>query len=286
MFEELISTLHFPSVGNGTAMPASPLVDHAARIMVLRDERFHIGHFVVKMPDEVHWSPEMYEICGVTHRSSPLTLADVISPFEGEDRARLAEAVAEALKHRKGFQGTLRVRRADGELRLVETVGDVVVEDGHLAAVVGLMRDVTEVTRGPAPAEESSRMKALVEAMPVPAVLTDRTMRIVACSDLWSKSHGVPRNEAIGKDLVEAVEKAPVGWALEHEKVVAGKTITTERTFHNPTTGRPVRCPTTLCPWRAEDGAVQGVLTMIGWSEFAFASKEVANHVRKRTGGR
>lgn len=279
MFDDQIAISQFPSL-----TISGPAPEYADRIMWLRDARFHIGHFVFRMPDEVHWSPEVFEICGLPVKHGPLGLEDVFSVFDSDDRARLAELLAQALRGKTGYQATLRLRRPDGEVRLVETVGDVVLEDGHLTAVVGLMRDVTDVPRPTAPMGETDRIKTVIEAMPVPAVLTDRQMRIVACSDTWCKSHGVSRADAIGKDLVQAVEKAPVGWALEHEKVVAGKAASTERQFVNPTTGRPVRCQTTLTPWVGEDGMVQGVITVVGWSEFAFASKEVAALVRRKNG--
>ena len=45
----------------------------ADRIMRLRDERFHIGHFVIEMPDRVFWSPEMFKICGLPPRDGSLS---------------------------------------------------------------------------------------------------------------------------------------------------------------------------------------------------------------------
>jgi hypothetical protein len=268
------SNVPLPGAGGG----------YAARIMRLRDERFHIGHFLIEMPDQVSWSPEMFKICGLPPREGPLSLKDIVGVFDIADREKLAKLIAESLKDRKGFHATLRIRNID-DLRLVEVVGDVIETDGRLAAIVGLMRDVTHIANQYAPTNELQRMTAIVEAMPCPAVLTDTSMRILAYCDVWARSHGISGKAAIGKDLVAAVEKAPVGWGLEHDKVVSGKTVTSDRVFHSPASGRPVNCPTMLTPWVDGEGTIRGVLTVIGWSEFAFASKEIAIHARKGARG-
>jgi PAS domain S-box-containing protein len=275
VYDDLITTLHFPSRDE-----AGPAMDYAGRMIRLKDERLHIGHFVVALPDEVHWSAEMFDIFGVPHRPGPLRLADVIEPFDSEDRVRLGELIRTSLRDRKGYHAKLRVRHPDGDLRLVETVGDVVVEDGRLAAVVGLLRDITSSAAAPMAGSDLERMRALIEAMPTPALLTDHEMRILACSDMWAKSHGVIASQVLGQDVLKVVHKAPVGWSLEHEKVLGGKAVTTDRMFHNPATGRPAKCMCSVLPWVVGDGTIRGAITIIGWSDFAYASKEIAAYVK------
>ena len=282
MFEDLVQGDHFHSTSgplHGCGMR------YADRVMRLWDERFHIGQFVLELPDRVAWTPEVFDIFGLQHREGHLSLADLVGAFEPEDRQRLVVLIAGSLRDRKGFHATLRVRQPGGEVRLAELACDVITNDGRLGAMVGLVRDVTRTVAQAPPQGEAERMGAIVAVMPVPAVLTDTSMRIVACSDVWARSHGVLGRNVRGLELIAAVDKAPVGWALEHDKVLGGKTITTERTYHSPASGRPLVCPTTLVPWVDSQGTVCGVLTMIGWSEFAFASKEIAILARKQMRG-
>jgi PAS domain-containing protein len=279
MFEDQVTALNFPS----PPKTGADLPEHAERIVRLCDERLRIGHFVIHLPDEVRWSPQMFEITGVPFRTGALKLEDMIEPFDGTDRIRLAEVVTTALKDRKGFQATLRLRRPDGSLRLVECVGDVTHDAGHLEAIVGVLREVEWRQAGPrGSVADLDQLKATVQAMPVPALLTDTEMHILAFSDLWAKSHGITSRDVVGKDVLEVVHRAPAGWALEHAKVVAGHPSTTERMFHDPATNRPMKCMTSLTPWRQADGAVAAVITIIGWSEFGFASKEIATFVKNR----
>lgn len=275
MYDNLITTLHFPSRDDAGPPPA-----YAGRMIRLRDERLHIGHFVVELPDDVHWSSEMFDIFGVAPRTGTLKLADVIAPFDPEDRVRFGDLIRSSLKDRKGYHAKLRVRHPDGDIRLVETVGDVVVEDGRLAAVIGLVRDITTTAGAPMATTELDRMRALIEAMPTPALLTDHEMRILACSEMWAKSHGVTAAQVIGQDVLKVVHKAPVGWSLEHDKVLGGKTVETERLFHNPATGRPAKSMCSVIPWVVADGSIRGAITVIGWAEFAYASKEIAAFVK------
>jgi len=276
LFEDRVSSLHFRSAGELGGLP-----DYTGRLTQLRDERFHIGHFIVRLPDEVQWSPEMFEICGLPPRAGPLSLVDVIEPFDGEDRAKLADLIKESLTDRLGYQATLRLRRPDGTVRLVEVVGDVVVAGGSLTALVGLMRDVTSAAHPEEERPHQDPIRRIIESMPVPALLTDPQMRILAHSEPWARSHGIARN-VIGEDLVSAVYKAPPGWALEHARAVAGERVTAERLFYNPATNRPAKCITTLTPWIDRGGATRGVVTVIGGSDFTFASKDIAIQAKRR----
>lgn len=276
MYDDLVTSLHFSSPDDDFV--ATP--PHVGRLMRLGDERFHVGHFVLSLPEDVQWSSEMFDICGLPRQAGMLRLADFVEPFDGTDRLTLADLIRTSLLERQGFQARLRVRRPDDEVRLVEIVGDVVVDGGRLVAIVGLMRDITGQASPPVATSELERMRVLIEAMPVPALLTDPEMRILACSETWAKSHGVIAAQVIGQDVLKAVHKAPVGWSLEHEKVLAGRTVETERTFHNPASGRPSKCACALTPWVVDDGTIRGVITIIGWSDFAYASKEIAAFVK------
>jgi PAS domain-containing protein len=224
----------------------------------------------------------MYEITGRPPQATGLGLADLIEPFEGVDRIRFAEIVGHSLREKTGYQTVLRLRRPDGTLHRVEVAGDVMVDGEQLLGFVGLMREVSQSDSVAPSGDNLERAGALVKAMPIPAVLTDPDMRVLAFSNLWARSHGVASGEIVGHDLIEVVPRAPVGWALEHAKVVAGQTIIGDRTFHNPLTGRPVKSMANLCPWYGEDGAVQAVITMIGWSDLIYATKEIAAAMKGR----
>lgn len=97
---------------------------------------------------QVSWSEELYRIYGLEPGSRDINFDVFVSFVHPDDRQRVAGHVREALGRPGRFQWIERIVRADGAVRDLDTVGEVVVDDdGQAVALVGTCRDVTEERR-------------------------------------------------------------------------------------------------------------------------------------------
>jgi len=75
-----------------------------------------------------------------------------------DDRARVREVIAAALRERRRFEVEYRIRRADGETRWVWERGVGIYDGAHrLSAIEGIIQDVTERVRAEAALREAER---------------------------------------------------------------------------------------------------------------------------------
>ncbi|MEM9189109.1 MAG: PAS domain-containing protein, partial [Myxococcota bacterium] len=104
------------------------------------------GHWRVDLREEsLYWSPEVYRIHGLDPSEFTPTLDNAIDAYHPDDRARVAAHVAEAIEQKQGFDFQLRLIRADGEERLVRSVGRPELgPNGSVVGVIGVFQDITE----------------------------------------------------------------------------------------------------------------------------------------------
>ncbi len=98
--------------------------------------------------DQVIWSPELCRILGVAEAAGPRSFAEAEQVIVPEDRRRLRKAVERAIESGQPFGIVMRVRRPDGELRVIEAAAEVFVDHRNRPTqVVGMCQDVTERRR-------------------------------------------------------------------------------------------------------------------------------------------
>ena len=92
----------------------------------------------------VEWSDELYRIYGIPP-GQPMSYADYLERVLPEDRERVHDTIAAALKARTPFTLEERVMRADGELRHLLSQGAIIVDEtGESPRMVGVCLDITE----------------------------------------------------------------------------------------------------------------------------------------------
>jgi PAS domain S-box-containing protein len=100
-------------------------------------------HFNV-VTGEFVWSEKCREIFGVSPEG-PLTYEVFIGMIFPEDRERVDQAVAEALKEKKDYAAEFRIVRPDGDVRWVTARGRGHYDDGgNPTRMEGVVRDITE----------------------------------------------------------------------------------------------------------------------------------------------
>jgi PAS domain S-box-containing protein len=106
----------------------------------------HIGSWEWDMATGVvTWSDELYRIYGFEPRSREVTFDFFLSRLKAEDRERVHGEVKEALGRGGRFAYRERIVRPGGEVRELDTVGEVVRDaDGNVAGLIGTCRDITE----------------------------------------------------------------------------------------------------------------------------------------------
>ncbi len=96
-------------------------------------------------PDRLHWSPELYAICGVAAESFVPTINSWMQCVHPEDRARVEANLRGAVTSGRDFAHEYRLVRGSGEARWVHTRGRVVTHDGGVVeAVEGTCQDITD----------------------------------------------------------------------------------------------------------------------------------------------
>jgi len=96
----------------------------------------------------VVWSDELYRIYGLTPQSCPVTLELFLSRLHPDERQRVQREIEAALQQRSRFAYRERIVRPDGEVRTLDTVGEVVVDAaGNATGLFGTCRDITDEAR-------------------------------------------------------------------------------------------------------------------------------------------
>ena len=103
-----------------------------------------VGGWEVELESgSLFWSDEVFRIHGM-EPGVPPSLDEAIAFYTPEAVPRLQAALADALAGHGGFDLELQIRRRDGELRWVRSVGAVEHVDGRAMRLTGAFQDITE----------------------------------------------------------------------------------------------------------------------------------------------
>ena len=130
----------------GDQPPAEPKAVAIARQLDAAQAITHIGSWEWDVASgAVVWSDELYRIYGFEPRSRAITLDLFITALHPDDRAFVQGEINAAMQRGGRFAWRERIVRPDGEIRVLETVGEVLPgPDGRPAGLIGTCRDVTE----------------------------------------------------------------------------------------------------------------------------------------------
>jgi PAS domain S-box-containing protein len=149
------------------------------------------------------WSDELYRIYGV-ESGTPLSYEFFIGRLHPDDRARVQAVVAASLAERRPFRYQERIVRPDGEVRLLDSQGDVEMDaNGQPVALFGFCRDVTEEKRAQdALLEREQRFSKMFHASPVATTLTTLADgQILDVNARFLELTGYSRDDLIGHSV-------------------------------------------------------------------------------------
>ncbi len=273
--KQLIHTTRPSSV---LSPPQPDLVD-AGAVSSLMSEQFGFGQWKVIFPGEVQMSPQACEVFGVPYSPESLPLEFMVQLYHPDDRGKLLSLIASTLQETRAFHAVLRTTGADGEERVIESVGDLRVQDGRVTELFGLSRNITKEAHREAFAISRNRLlQDVVSAMPAPIAIFDERLTLLECSSYWLKCHKLmERTDAVGKKLYDLFPEMPPALREENQRALAGTVVRTKRNFVNPTTGNKMDCQAVITRWMAAEDKVGGIVMLVGWHEFgvSVAAKKV-----------
>jgi PAS domain S-box-containing protein len=94
---------------------------------------------------KVAWSQQLYEIYGLAPGEFGGTVDDFLGRIHPDDRDWVKARIGEALRSGYGFRLDERIVRPDGEIRYLQSTGEVVTDEhGKAVRLLGVCHDVTE----------------------------------------------------------------------------------------------------------------------------------------------
>lgn len=162
----------------------------------------HVGHWRYCLTTRTsEWSDGMFHIYGLDpDRDQAMNLEH--GSIIPEDNEKVRAVLAKAVVEQKSFILKARIKRSDGSIRHVESLGDIELEDGRPVAIFGVLKDVTEHVRA---AKELERQKGRAEKLARDAVLlaeTDQLTHVANRRKLLARlAEEIARADRAGRDL-------------------------------------------------------------------------------------
>jgi PAS domain S-box-containing protein len=131
-------------MGDGNGSTASELRDQ----LELAQAIAHMGSWHWDLATGVvTWSDELYRIYGLAPRSRDITFEFFMSCIVPSERQRIQREIEQALQHHGRFAYRELITRPSGEVRTLDTIGEVGVRDGVVTGLMGTCRDITDEAR-------------------------------------------------------------------------------------------------------------------------------------------
>ncbi len=279
MFTQQLTSEFFPTLGEEAA---SPSLNDGEIVRRLLERHTGFAQFRVVLPMRITWSEEGARMRGIEAGTSHTSLETAVRSYLPADRRRLVDTITQAIEHKRGFRFLGR-RRVGNETRVLETIADLKIDNGAVTEIVGLTRDVsTKLEREALGISRARLIRRMVEDMPVPAVVLDRALRVVACSAAWAKSHGLTdRDEALGKPVNKLIQVSREMTSAIIE-AMGGQTAKFTMPFYAAEDGRQVVRACVVVPWQCGSDAAGGVLMLVGEEHPPYATLEIADRALGR----
>lgn len=137
-----------------------------------------MGSWVWSIPaNTLAWSDELYRIYGLSSDTFQATFEGFLERVHPDDREMVQREVRGALVRRGPFRYRERIVRPDGEVRQLDSQGDVILDaSGEPVEMLGLCRDITEDERAVHALRESEeRFRKIFEGSPIAICVMDAT---------------------------------------------------------------------------------------------------------------
>lgn len=174
--------------------------------------------------DRIAWSAELHRIYGVEPGEFDSSYEGYLARVHPDDRERVDRVVRSSFETQAPFSFSHRAIRPDGTVRVVDSRGDVFVEDGQIVRMAGTAHDVTER------AEAEEKLAVAAELRRRAVELNDTVVQGLAVARYRLGDDGSEAATAVttalagAKELVEDLlgDEPPVPGSLRRESAAGG----------------------------------------------------------------
>lgn len=169
----------------------------------------HLGHWELDPTTrQMTWSDEVYRIMGLEIGSVEPTGKHYHRAIHDDDRKAVHRAMWAAIEDGHPYQIRHRIVRPDGEIRVVDEVGEVSYSDeGTALLMLGTVHDVTdEVVAQRELAESESRFRTMFDASPHGLALVTGGCEIRTANLSFYKIVGTQEAQARSLDVLDLVD--------------------------------------------------------------------------------
>jgi PAS domain S-box-containing protein len=222
----------------------------------------HVGHWERDIDGgPITWSDETYRIFGLVPRQGSIDYVRFLQLVHPEDRDRVADAVAEAVRGEARYDVEYRIVRPDGEGRVVHSQGDVRRDESRVVrGMFGIVQDVTERKRAEA-AEYLT--KQVFDSLPDTVCIIGRDYRFRHVNPTFARRWklsaeamvGVRIEDLLGTDTFEHQVKSHL------ERCFAGEDVEFAEWFPPPPSRRYLAV--SFSPLRPDPGRVDAALVIV-----------------------
>ena len=150
----------------------------------------------------VTWSQQLYEIYGLQPGEFAGTVDDFLGRIHAEDRDWVKARIGEALQSGYGFRLNERIVRPNGEIRYLQSSGEVITDgQGQAVRVLGICQDVTERRQAEITLRETEQSyRLLVEGVRDHAIyMLDSTGRVASWNAGAARLKQYDEGEILGR---------------------------------------------------------------------------------------
>ena len=152
---------------------------------------------------QLSWSDEVFRIFGVRRDDFTTLFDNFVASVIPEDRARINEAIADAIERKIPYVNEYRIRTPSGEIRNLHSTGQIEFNElGKPVRMFGIVQDVTdrkidEKVRHKTEARLATILDGTVDAI----ISVDRKERIIVFNKGAETVFGYREKEIIGKSI-------------------------------------------------------------------------------------
>ena len=152
--------------------------------------------------NRVLWSDQMHRIYGCKPDEFAGTLDAFLSYLHPDDRTSVRATIEHAIRERQPFRMRERIVRPDGEIRLLDSVGEPLLDPaGNLIGLSGVCHDITEESENDRRiAEGEARFRLVVDSIKDYAIIMlDPRGNVVSWNQGGERIQGYRAEEIIGQ---------------------------------------------------------------------------------------
>lgn len=234
--------------------------------LILEVEPFGFWSIDAKTGD-VWWSESVYHIHGMEPRKGTVNISRAIALYHPSDAKTVEFLIGEALTNKMGFDFVLRVQRADGKMRFVQSVASVELDsDGGVKSVYGTFRDVTQTISDKNISKTRAQLvSSIIANSPAPIAILNRKMCYLQISPAWAEFHRLEDPDSyVGKSHYEVLPEIPKEWREEHQRVLNGDIVHRAKALKNGEKREASSASgASIFPWHTALGEIGGLIIMV-----------------------